>query len=360
MKTNYFVCGTIMNDIIYWKNRDDGDFCCFDLKTNKFKYLYTEDLIIDKMKFSAVICADNNYVYGTSESGKYFWKYSILQNKTYIYEINCEGYALDWICNSVLTDSYLAIIPSRAEVVIWIDVNHGDVIVKDVDNNIIEKDHRKRVFVNEKVLLGQINYNNKLMSFNYKNSYVLEVDYETQNINTISYPEQIGKISDVEYINGFFYILNEQGTMYTWDLKTDQICFIGDGYCGMERIFENKETIWLLPRCGKYILNVDLKGKLLQKYEYPPDTRLNRKAMYDPYMTNNGYKIEDDKRKCFTSYGCNYLFLINKQTNIGEFHDCFNYDKENMKLYYKKYKEDLFYEENKNFEVFVDYISTDL
>ena len=40
--------------------------------------------------------------------------------------------------------------------------------------------------------------------------------------------------------------------------------------------------------------------------------------------------------------------------------DYFNYDKENMKLYYKKYKEDLFYEENKNFEVFVDYISTDL
>lgn len=49
MKTNYFVCGAIQNNKIYWQNRDDGEFCCFDLKNNIFKYLYT----IGKMKFSA-------------------------------------------------------------------------------------------------------------------------------------------------------------------------------------------------------------------------------------------------------------------------------------------------------------------
>ena len=186
VKTNYFVCGAIQKNKIYWQNRDDGDFCCFDLNTNTFKYLYT----MGKMNFSAVICADDNYVYGISESGKFFWKYSLLHDKIYMFEINCQGYALDWVCNSVLTESYLVIIPSRAEIVVWINIKNGNVVAKNIKNE-VQVEHEKRIYVNEKVFLGQINHNNKMVAFNYKDGYVLEVDYINLIVKKNVYPKEI-------------------------------------------------------------------------------------------------------------------------------------------------------------------------
>lgn len=355
VKTNYFVCGAIQKNKIYWQNRDDGDFCCFDLNTNTFKYLYT----MGKMNFSAVICADDNYVYGISESGKLFWKYSLLHDKIYMFEINCQGYALDWVCNSVLTESYLVIIPSRAEIVVWINIKNGNVVAKNIKNE-VQVEHEKRIYVNEKVFLGQINHNNKMVAFNYKDGYVLEVDYINLIVKKNVYPKEIGEIADVEYINGLFYILNEQGALYNFNLESGTTYFIADGYNGMERLFENKETIWLLPRCEGKILNIDLRGSELQKYEYPKKTRFDKKVIYDPYMTNNGYKIENKKIICFSIYGCNYIFFIDKKTNVGKFYNCFNFDEDNMKLYYSVYKNDVFYEKNNDLIAFLDYISTDL
>ena len=160
----------------------------------------------------------NNYVYGISESGKYFWKYSILNDKIYIFEINCQGYALDWICNAVLTESYLVIIPSRAEIVVWIDIKNGNVVAKNIYNE-VQVEHEKRIYVNEKVFLGQINNNDKMVAFNYKDSYVLEVDYINLNIKRNVYPKEIVGIADVEYINGLFYILNESVSLFSNNLS---------------------------------------------------------------------------------------------------------------------------------------------
>ena len=167
-------------------------------------------------------------------------------------------------------------------------------------------------------------------------------------------------IADVEYINGLFYILNESGALYNYNLDSGMIYLIADCYKGMERLFENKETLWLLPRCEGKILNIDLRGNELQKYEYPKKTRFDKKVIYDPYMTNNGYKIENKETIFFSIYGCNYIFSIDKKTNIGKFYNCFNFDGDNMKLCYSIYKNDVFYEKNKDLVAFLNYISIDL
>ena len=51
----------------------------------------------------------------------------------------------------------------------------------------------------------------------------------------------------------------------------------------MERLFENKETIWLLPRCEGKILNIDLRGSELQKYEFQRKQDLIKKSYMIQY-----------------------------------------------------------------------------
>ena len=68
MKTNYFVCGAIQNNKIYWQNRDDGEFCCFDLKNNIFKYLYGFIIIISI--FTSAISAGYSFLKNVSSNKK--------------------------------------------------------------------------------------------------------------------------------------------------------------------------------------------------------------------------------------------------------------------------------------------------
>ena len=71
---------------------------------------------------------------------------------------------------------------------------------------------------------------------------------------------------------GFFYFLFDSWALFNYYLDSGLIFLIADCYKGMERLFENKETLWLLPRCEGKILNIDLRGNELQKYEYPKIT----------------------------------------------------------------------------------------
>lgn len=356
MYTNYFVSGAITDNKIFWCTRDKGDFCFFNLNDEHSKYIYLNNEFIMNQEFSAVVYAKGNIVYGVSEAGKYFWKYIINENKLKMYDIECQGYALDWICNSCMVGDELVIVPSRAEVVLWINTNNGKVFVKNINNEQIKKDHDKRIFINDKLLLGQLTHDGVIDVFRYNEYCFMKIDLKNRNIIKINYPKEIGKIADIEYYDGSYYLINEDGILAKWDVVLDKYEIISEYMPGMERITANNGILWLLPRYIDNIKQFDLKtGEIISEYAYPKNVQLDKSVMYDKYMTNNGYIIENKYIKCCSVYGCNLMFVIDKNRNKGKFYDVFNFESENLKQYYNKYKSEIYYEKSKSLKSFLEY-----
>lgn len=302
MNSNYFFSLVCKNDVLYWMTRDAGELCSMDIVTGKCEKIETDSDIVGKKIYSAVLQADGKNIYGIGESGKYFWRYDDINKRCEEFEIGCNSCAIDLFAYAKLIEEIIVIINRLNKTIVWIDKESGSVVrVQECGEsayNVLLDESCEEMIVFDS-LTGEISSVRKNGIYNKK------IDEDLKHI-----------ISVVKHAGRKFYLKND-GWLYVYDeAGLINRINLGEGYVN---IVKSKEYIWAIPWGKQAILKLNFDVEINDVISYPDGVEWAERIMDKELQRNNVKILELVDKIFFSTFGCNQILCIDKNSDKLDF-----------------------------------------
>lgn len=311
MQNYWFMSGAVIDNNIYFITEEYGDLIKIDVETYKAQYIYMEDELT--MPLSAVIFADNEYIYAILAKGKYLLKYSVFSGSKERFYLGLESKWLNITASVLKIEKELIIVPILSNSIVHVNTITGEVTETVINADEYQKGERFFAKCSER-------YGKNIWLFSNGTKEIIQYNIYTKERLCHAYPKGITKVMDVENWHDSFYILDALGNVFVW--KPDSF---------MEVILRSKlqenevstfhvadDRIWLMPAFGKEIICYDTKSKKCKIQEYYPKGFLYTASIE---MEKYPQKIRTDQRCYFSMHSGNYIFYVDQKTGEGKWAD---------------------------------------
>lgn len=322
-----FPACTVYKNKMYYVTHGEMALKSVNLKTGVVEYIDNPkgyDLTEWKGIGKLILRADVLYLF--EENGVRMLEYSLLKKTARCFKIDCDQYLFDVIAAAEFYEDKIYIFPSFANKLIRIDLGSGQVesreglcpdekYIVDIEDTIILDEKNDMPM---KLFVCGCRIEDWLWIFSKK--YVIRYDLSTELFQKYILSDMINMCIYAVWKNEMFYILSIDGSIYTWDPRSDVVetiytNIIKSTCLYFSKIVVTEKKIWMIPCFGDDIYIIDLKTKKCTIYDlYPED------FIYYEIESRSKYfgHFEDDEKCYFAMNSSNHILIINKMDGEAE------------------------------------------
>ena len=343
MDNNFFYSAAIINNNMYWSCQMGGDIQKLDLATGELNYVMPkEGLLVDELDASAVLAADGCNVYGVFHCGKYLFEYTEETNVMQTVYLGLEESRIDLVCGSKIHDGILYIVPKRSSELFMINIQSGAIKRRELlSTNRLDLDNM--AFITD---CGKI----YIINNEFRKLLILSIK-DDKYIEEYNYPEDID-IQDFFVKDEKITFIDYKGELITWDYRNGELkslTWLPDEIRGKKddwhvEMVMTKRSLWIVSSLRNIAVQLDLAN-------YTAINKISNNNIIDSYMKKYYYsrninKLINDERCYLAMVNTNSIFVIDKESDVGEFmYDVFVSDEKKSQYYC--YTKKMYFEEGK-------------
>lgn len=315
MLDRWFMSGTIQNNSLYWITEIGGHIMKMDLDKYNIEYIQIDGLSAEEnLAQSCIFYQEEDTIYAFINNGQKLLLYNHIKHTYRLLKLGLEKKNLSMFAEVAKRGDELIIVPIYSNDIVRINITTGEIECQKVicETEKMEDDIAPYFAkFDEKI-------DDVMWLFSSRTLEVFQYNFYTGKKKDYKLPVEIGSPIDVVRYRGNFLILTQQGDIYSWNIKQNNI----ENIMGLKQERNNvfskiciaSDKLWILPFHGKDILVYDLKNKFISKFEqYPHDFKYDAPSCMSKYT----YAIQDESKYYFAMHASNYILRVNKDTGEG-------------------------------------------
>lgn len=322
-----FPACTVYKNKMYYVTHGERALKSVDLETGVVKYIDSpKGYDLTEWRGIGRLILREDVLYLFEENGMRMLEYSLLKNTARCFKIDCDQYLFDVIAAAEFYEDKIYIFPSFANRLVRIDLKSGQVESRErlcPDEKYIV-DLEDRIILDEKndmpmkLFVCGCRIGDLLWIFSKK--YVVRYDLSTELFQKYILSDMINMCIYAVWKNEMFYILSIDGSIYTWEPKSNEteIIYVNTVVSTclyFSEIVVTEKNIWMIPCFGDDIYIIDLETKKRTIYDlYPEEFKYYEIEGRSKYSGH----FEDDKKCYFAMHSSNYILIINKTDGKAE------------------------------------------
>ncbi len=360
MKNKFLSC-TIFQDKLYFISEAEHILMRMDINSGKIECIdnpimyHIDECIYGKWKLADRMVSFDGKVYILEADGGQLIEYFVSENRQRCFDISCSAYGCSNNAAFTIYKNRAYIFPSFLNKIVIVNLNSGEITYKqNFCTDILYKFSNEGNIPPKLFSCGSRIGNCEWIFLQYGKE-VLEYDLEAEVIRRHKIPGVINGCVHAEWKENLFYILDLDGRLFSWDVKTgniEQWLLEKKAYPEYREMVVTDKKIWILPDFGEDILLIDKKTKKMQKYSnYPSDFSYDAPQEYSKYYVH----CEDEGYYYFSMHSGNYIFSVEKKSGRERWIRPYFEEKEEIFKYYCK--NNICIEENKCGFFLPDYVN---